>query len=76
MKIPVVVLVVGGGPRTIKLVYESISKGTPCVLLESSGESADIICFALKKNDEILNNNNDSNSQKEKTSIGNKEINK
>ena len=42
-------LVIGGGPRTINTIHESILEGSPCVLLEGSGESADIISFALKK---------------------------
>lgn len=50
--IPLVVLVVGGGPRTIDLIFESANKGSPVVLLEGSGESADIMAFALKKFDE------------------------
>lgn len=52
--IPLAVLVVGGGPRTIITIYESLLKGSPCVLLEGSGESADIIAFALKKYKELV----------------------
>ena len=47
------VLVVGGGPRTVNLVFESIKKETPCVFLESSGESSDIFVFALRKMDDL-----------------------
>ena len=47
------VLVVGGGPRTVNTVFESIEKETPCVFLESSGESSDIFVFALKKIDDL-----------------------
>jgi hypothetical protein len=49
--IPIVVLVVGGGPRTIDNIYESVVNGSPVVLLEGSGESCDIMAFALKKFD-------------------------
>jgi transient receptor potential cation channel subfamily M protein 2 len=66
--VQIVVLVVGGGPRTIKLVYESVKNGIPCVFLESSGESADIFAYALSKNDE--NEKNKTKEQKEKTNIG------
>ncbi len=57
-KIPIVGLVIGGGPRTINHIHESILKGSPCVLLEGSGDSADIISFALKKFDEMKRENN------------------
>ena len=50
--IPIVVLVVGGGPRTIDNIYESVVNGSPVVLLEGSGESCDIMAFALKKFDD------------------------
>lgn len=33
-KCSIVVLVVGGGPRTIEGVYEALKQGTPCVFLE------------------------------------------
>ncbi len=33
-QIPIVVLVVGGGPRTAKSILEALEKGTPCVVLE------------------------------------------
>lgn len=33
-KIPIVVLVIGGGPRTAESVYEAVSKNTPCVFLD------------------------------------------
>ena len=32
--LPIVVLCVGGGPRTVELLCESVHKGTPCVFLE------------------------------------------
>jgi hypothetical protein len=44
-----VVLVVGGGPRTVEMVLNTVQKGNPCVFLESSGECANIYAFALKK---------------------------
>lgn len=33
-KIPIVVVAVGGGPRTIQTILESVKKDTPCVILE------------------------------------------
>lgn len=47
--IPNVILVIAGGPNTIKSVYESALNGSPCVLLEGSGQSADILIFALRE---------------------------
>lgn len=35
-KIPIVVLVVGGGPNTAFSVHEAVQKRTPCVFLEVS----------------------------------------
>lgn len=54
-EIPIVVLVVGGGPRTVETVLESLKKESPCVFLESSGESSDIFVFALKRINEAKN---------------------
>lgn len=34
LKIPITVLVVGGGPRTALSVVEALAKGTPCVFFE------------------------------------------
>ena len=31
---PCVVIVVGGGPNTVKFVYESVQKSNPCVFIE------------------------------------------
>ena len=33
-KIPIVVLVLGGGPGTAKMVYNAVKNGTPCVFLD------------------------------------------
>ena len=46
-------MVVGGGPRTAKTVLGSIRKDSPCVFLESSGESSDIFVFALRRMEEL-----------------------
>ena len=35
-KIPIVVLVVGGGPRTVEQILKSVENGSPCVILEVS----------------------------------------
>ena len=59
------VLVVGGGPRTVNTVFESIEKETPCVFLESSGESSDIFVFALKKIDDLKRKESKPGDEKE-----------
>lgn len=56
----------GGGPRTVQTVLGSIDKHSPCVFLESSGESADIFVFALKKMEEIRKKENKNNKKNEK----------
>jgi len=48
-QIPIVVLVIGGGWRTVSTMLESLKKKTPCVILESSGECANVLTYALNK---------------------------
>jgi hypothetical protein len=67
--IPIVVLVVGGGPRTVNTVFESLEKETPCVFLESSGESSDIFVFALKKIEDLKRKEFKLCDQNEKSAI-------
>jgi hypothetical protein len=70
---PIVVLVVGGGPRTAASVYEAVKKDTPCVFLEGSGEAVNLFTFALKKvknkkEDEPTKQNEKSTLEKDATS--------
>ena len=46
--IPVVLLVLEGGPNTIRTVLEAVTKTppTPVVIAEGSGRAADILSFA------------------------------
>jgi transient receptor potential cation channel subfamily M protein 8 len=48
-QIPIVVLVVGGGWRTVNTILESLKKKTPCVILESSGECANVLTYAINR---------------------------
>ncbi|CAB1430717.1 unnamed protein product [Pleuronectes platessa] len=41
--IPVVCLVLDGGPGTLNTIYNAMINGTPCVVLEGSGRIADLI---------------------------------
>ncbi|XP_066542040.1 transient receptor potential cation channel subfamily M member 2-like [Hoplias malabaricus] len=43
VKIPVVCVVLDGGPGTLNTIYNSMMNSTPCVILEGSGRLADVI---------------------------------
>ncbi|KAG9271648.1 transient receptor potential cation channel subfamily M member 2-like [Astyanax mexicanus] len=43
VKIPVVCVVLDGGPGTLNTIYSSMMNSTPCVILEGSGRVADVI---------------------------------
>ncbi|OXB58661.1 hypothetical protein ASZ78_003628 [Callipepla squamata] len=43
IKIPIVCVVLEGGPGTLDTIYNAITNGTPCVIVEGSGRVADVI---------------------------------
>ncbi|XP_075793428.1 transient receptor potential cation channel subfamily M member 2 isoform X2 [Pelodiscus sinensis] len=43
IQIPIVCVVLEGGPGTLETVHGAITKGTPCVVVEGSGRVADVI---------------------------------
>uniref|UniRef100_A0A8C4FHA6 Transient receptor potential cation channel subfamily M member 2 n=1 Tax=Catagonus wagneri TaxID=51154 RepID=A0A8C4FHA6_9CETA len=43
IKIPIVCVVLEGGPGTLQTIYNAIAHGTPCVIVEGSGRVADVI---------------------------------
>ncbi|MGH0117658.1 UNVERIFIED_CONTAM: hypothetical protein FKN15_041850 [Acipenser sinensis] len=43
IKIPVVCVVLEGGPGTLNTIYSAMMNGTPCVVMEGSGRVADVI---------------------------------
>ncbi|CAL8265823.1 unnamed protein product [Lota lota] len=43
LKVPVVCVVLDGGPGTLNTIFNAMLKGTPCVILEGSGRMADVI---------------------------------
>ncbi|XP_058379213.1 transient receptor potential cation channel subfamily M member 2 isoform X1 [Diceros bicornis minor] len=43
IKIPIVCVVLEGGPGTLQTIYNAITNGTPCVIVEGSGRVADVI---------------------------------
>ncbi|KAL5010117.1 hypothetical protein ScPMuIL_012422 [Solemya velum] len=46
--IPVVLLVLEGGPGTLETTHEALRNNTPVVLVKGSGRAADILCYALE----------------------------
>lgn len=57
LKIPIIVLVVGGGFRTAESIEQAVQRETPCVFLESSGEVADIFAFVINRIQKVLEKN-------------------
>ena len=48
IEVPVVMLVLEGGPGTVKTMTEAIKKKIPAVVIDGSGRAADIVAFAYK----------------------------
>eukprot|EP00057_Strongylocentrotus_purpuratus_P010202 XP_011664676.1 PREDICTED: transient receptor potential cation channel subfamily M member 2 isoform X5 [Strongylocentrotus purpuratus] len=48
VSIPIVCVVVQGGPNTIQTAYEAIRNGTPVVVVAGSGRAADIMAYAFQ----------------------------
>lgn len=42
-KIPVIVLVIGGGPNTFNTVLESVHNNSPCIFIKNSGRAANVL---------------------------------
>ncbi|CAF0945028.1 unnamed protein product [Brachionus calyciflorus] len=55
-EIPVVVLVVGGGPNTLKVVSSSCAKGSPCLFIDIQGSngSSNILAYVYRMIEEKL----------------------
>ena len=47
--LPVVCIVVEGGPNSIKQVCEAVEEGTPVVVAAKSGRAADVLAFAFNQ---------------------------
>ncbi|XP_029657208.1 transient receptor potential cation channel subfamily M member 8-like, partial [Octopus sinensis] len=67
VKIPAVVVLVGGELETLKSVYDSISRNIPVVIVKDSGRAADIMAKAyqtkLKNSNEEDEDKNDRSDQ-------------
>ncbi|CAB4001045.1 transient receptor potential cation channel subfamily M member 2-like, partial [Paramuricea clavata] len=48
IEVPVVMLVLEGGPGTVKTMTEAIKKKIPAVVIDGSGRAADVVAFAYK----------------------------
>ena len=46
-KVPIVCVMVEGGPGTIATVINALVNGTPCVVIEGSGRAADVLAYAV-----------------------------
>ncbi|XP_069135889.1 transient receptor potential cation channel subfamily M member-like 2 isoform X2 [Argopecten irradians] len=60
VSVPVVLLVVEGGPNTIETVLNAVCKNTPTVVVKGSGKAADIIAFAYEHAREIIQHGQES----------------
>lgn len=48
MSVPIVLLVLEGGPGTLETVHQSIQNNTPSVIVKGSGRAADILAYAYQ----------------------------
>ncbi|XP_033748450.1 transient receptor potential cation channel subfamily M member-like 2 [Pecten maximus] len=60
VSVPVVLLVVEGGPNTIETVLNAVCKNTPTVVVKGSGKAADIIGYAYEHAREIVQHGQES----------------
>ncbi|OWF39756.1 transient receptor potential cation channel subfamily M member 2-like [Mizuhopecten yessoensis] len=60
VSVPVVLLVVEGGPNTIETVLNAVCKNTPTVVVKGSGKAADIIAYAYEHAREIIEHGKES----------------
>jgi hypothetical protein len=63
-KIPIVVLVIGGGPDTADSVLEAIKKSMPCVFIDGSGQLANVFSLAIKIIEDIIERKKKDKSKK------------
>ncbi|CAI9735612.1 Hypothetical predicted protein [Octopus vulgaris] len=67
VKIPAVVVMVGGGPGTLKSVYDSISCNIPVVIVKDSGRAADIMAKAYQT--KLENSNEEDEDENDRFSV-------
>ncbi|KAK7482390.1 hypothetical protein BaRGS_00026409, partial [Batillaria attramentaria] len=67
VRVPVVLLVLEGGPGTLKTVHSAISNNTPAIVIKGSGKCADVLGYAAQnvKETEIEVIDHDGNKHKQ-----------
>lgn len=66
IEVPVVCVVVEGGPGTLETVMRALQSGTPAVIIEGSRRAADILAYAYWNSHEIEVNATDHYGKKVK----------
>ena len=46
-------ILVEGGPNSIKQACEAVKNGTPIVIVDNSGRAADALAFAFKEHNKV-----------------------
>ncbi|XP_053372803.1 transient receptor potential cation channel subfamily M member-like 2 [Mercenaria mercenaria] len=66
VSVPIVLLVLEGGPGTLETVHQAIKNNTPSVVVKGSGRAADILAYAYQnsKEEEIAGNDQEGKQQK------------
>lgn len=52
VSVPIVLLVLGGGPGTMETIFQALSNNTPALLVKGSGGAADIFAHAYQNSTE------------------------
>ena len=65
--VPIVLLVLEGGPGTLETVHQAIANNTPTVLVKGSGRAADILAYAYQNAKEEEFDAQDREGKKQKT---------
>ena len=62
--VPIVCVMVEGGPGTIDTVRHALLNGTPCVIIDGSGRGADVLAYAVKLSEKMNHANSGSEEDK------------
>ena len=69
LEIPLITLLLKGGMPSIEKVLDSLDRGVPCVIVEGSGGSADILAYACKNENYLKKENNEKEEEELKKII-------
>jgi len=67
VSVPIILLVLEGGPGTLETVHQAIQNHTPTVVVKGSGRAADILAFAYLNAREEEIEAKDNSGKKQKT---------